>query len=333
MIAAESGNKTRLAQELGVSRASLYYHHKMPAKDESLRRQIEAVMMENPGYGSPRVAIALGIDDKRVARVMRKFGLKPARRSKKPRKPHDEGREALSYRNILARLSPIAPDVVWASDFTFISYRGEFVYLCTVIDVFTGEVLGFNISRTHDARFVRLAIERAIQRTGVVPLWFHSDQGSEYASETISSWLIALGVSISMNPKGSPWCNGSQESFFGRFKVEFGDFHRFDTLAELLEALYEQLNYFSNRRIKTKLKMAPAQFRERWIERQRELLTPVHNYSQVMSLPPSPPPAAEPAGKQPLLRVIKSSAPKIKMFGGWQRCRHLVKCRVLLSRK
>lgn len=303
MTAAEADNKSRLARELGVSRASLYYHHKMPAKDEALRRQIEGVMLEHPGYGSPRVAIALGIDDKRVARVMRKFGLKPARRSKTPRKPDDEGRESLSHPNMLARLSPIAPDVVWASDFTFISYRGEFVYLCTVIDVFTGEVVGFNISRTHDARFVRLAIERAIQRTGTVPFWLHSDQGSEYASDTISSWLVSLGVSISMNPKGSPWCNGSQESFFGRFKVEFGDFHRFDTLAELLEALYEQLNYFSNRRIKTKLKMPPAQFREQWLEQQRELLTTFHNYPQVMSLPPRPPPAPERAEEQPLLLI------------------------------
>ena len=272
----------------------------MPDKDDALRRQIEAVMLENPGYGSPRVAIALGIDDKRVARVMRKFGLRPARRSKTPRKPNDEGREALSYPNILARLCPVAPDVVWASDFTFISYRGAFVYLCTVIDVFTGEVLGFNISRTHDASFVRLAVKRAIERTGTTPVWFHSDQGSEYGSETIAEWLEDLGVTISMNPKGSPWCNGSQESFFGRFKVEFGDFHRFGTLADLLEALYEQLNYFSNRRIKTKLKMAPAQFRERWLAKQ-ELLTAANSFPQVTSLPPSPPPAPERAGEQPLL--------------------------------
>jgi transposase InsO family protein len=263
----------------------------MPDKDEELRRRIEAVMMDNPGYGSPRVAIALKIDDKRVARVMRKFGLKPARRAKTPSKPHDQGRAPLLYPNILSKFSPIAPDVVWASDFTFISYRGEFVYLCTVIDVFTGEVLGFNISRSHDARFVRLAIERAIKRTGTAPRWFHSDQGSEYASDTISSWLESFGVAISMNPKGAPWCNGSQESFFGRFKVEFGDFHRFDTLAELLEALYEQLDYFSNRRIKTKLKMAPAQFREQWFQRQQEILTSSHCFQQVMSLPPRPPPA------------------------------------------
>lgn len=76
--------------------------------------------------------------------------------------------------------------MVWASDFTFICYKGEFVYLCTVIDVFTGEVLGFNISRRHDAAFVRLAIERAERKAGTLPLWFHSDQGSEYASDEVS---------------------------------------------------------------------------------------------------------------------------------------------------
>ena len=205
---------------------------------------------------------------------MRKFGLKPARRSKTPRKPEDEGREPLSHPNILGVLSPIAPNVVWASEFTFISYKGEFVYLCTVIDVFTWEVLGFNISRRHDAAFVRVAIERAVRKTGTLPSWFHSDQGSEYASDEVSGWLTKQGVIISMNPKGSPWCNGSQESFFGRFKVEFGDFERFDVYADLLEELYSQLHYFSNVRIKTKLKMAPAEFRQKWEEQQKKLSTP-----------------------------------------------------------
>lgn len=289
MSVAERGAKTALAKRLGVSRASLYYRHKLPGRDEQLRREIEAVMLKNPGYGSPRVAIALKINEKRAARVMNKFGLKPARRSETHRKPLDEGREALDYLNILGVLSPIAPNTVWASDFTFIPYNGRFIYLCTVIDVFTGEVLGFNISRRHDAAFVKLAIERAIRKTGgVLPVWFHSDQGSEYASETVCGWLQNLGVTISMNPKSSPWCNGSQESFFGRFKVEFGDPDRFNMLADLLEALYEQLHYFSNIRIKTKLKMAPAEFRELW-EQKHSLLTVANSFQQLVSLPPDPP--------------------------------------------
>ena len=281
MSVAERGTKTQLANELGISRASLYYHRKMPQKDEELRRQVEEVMQRNPGYGSPRVAIALGVNKKRIERIMRKFGLKPARRSSTPRKLQDEGNEPTKYENILARLSPIAPNVVWASDFTFISYKGEFVYLCTVLDLFTGEVLGFNISRRHDAAFVKLAIVRALNKTGTAPAYFHSDQGSEYASEDVSTWLESRGVIISMNPKGSPWCNGSQESFFGRFKTEFGDFGRFTKYVDLLEALYEQLHYFSNIRIKTKLKMSPAEFRRKW-DKQQEFLTGFQS-------PPEPP--------------------------------------------
>jgi len=105
-------------------------------------------MLKHPAYGSPRVGIALKINEKRAARVMRKYGLRPARHAKTPYKPADQGRESLDYPCIFSQLSPAAPDVVWASDFTFICYRCAFVYLCTVIDVFTGEVLGFNISRT-----------------------------------------------------------------------------------------------------------------------------------------------------------------------------------------
>lgn len=308
MVAAEPGSKTRLAEELGVSRASFYYRHRMPAKDEALRREIEMLMLKHPGYGSPRVAIALKINEKRAARVIRKFGLKPARRCKTPRKPEDQGRESLSYPCILSQLSPIAPDVVWASDFTFISFRGSFLYLCTVIDVFTGEVLGFNICRTHDARFVQVAIERAMQRTGTTPQWLHSDQGSEYASATVREWLISLGVGISMNPKGSPWCNGSQESFFGRFKVEFGDFERFDTYAELLEALYEQLHYFTHDRIKTKLRMPPAEFRTKWLEQKKIIEQEFSSSPQIMSLPPNPP---QPPirGEHDALAALRLSSP------------------------
>ena len=125
-----------MVKELGISWASLYYRRKIPEKDEELRLQIEEVMEKNPGYGSPRIAIELKINKKRAARVMRRFGLKPVRRDKSPRKLQDEGNAPLSHQNILGRLSPIAPNVVWASDFTFISYKGEFIYLCTVIDMF-----------------------------------------------------------------------------------------------------------------------------------------------------------------------------------------------------
>jgi putative transposase len=283
---AESGSKSRLARELGVSRGSVYYRRKIPERDEELRRIIEAVMEANPGYGYRRVALALGINAKRAQRVMKKFHLKPARRAKTPRKPLDCGRAPESFPDILAIMSPIVPDCVWVSDFTYISFRGEFLYLATVLDLFTGTPLGFNISRNHDALFVQSAIDRAISFAGCIPEWFHSDQGSEYMSENVARWLACKGVNISTSPKSSPWRNGSQESFFGRFKTEFGDPERFESLAELIEELYLMLHYFSNVRIKTALKMAPAAFRKQWFD-QREAAK-----QNLQSLPELPPPPA-----------------------------------------
>ena len=129
-------------------------------------------------------------------------------------------------------------------------------------------------------------------------------------------------MNISMNPKGSPWCNGAQESFFGRFKVEFGDFDRFDTLADLLEVLYEQLHYFSNIRIKTRLKMSPAEFREKWESQRQQLSTIIHRNPQVMSLPPDPPPPLRVGVKRLLLfelDVFKKGAidRPLKTFFRW----------------
>jgi len=167
----------------------------------------------------------------------------------------------------------------------YISFKGTWYYLATVIDHFTWVPLGFNVSRTHEAAFVKVAIERAVKVAGTLPVWLHSDQGSEYTSDEIAAWLEGKGVKISLSPKSSPWRNGSQESFFGRFKVEFGDPDRFETPAEFLEALFVHLHYFTHLRIKNRLKMPPATFRQRW------LLTHIHSFPQVMSLPPDPPPS------------------------------------------
>lgn len=279
MSSVKRGSKTKLARKLGVSRSSLYYRPKRPAKDVALRKEVEAVMAEHPGYGSPRVAMALRMNRKRISRVMRKFGLKPARRSKTPRKPMDQGRAPLPVPNLVKTLSPIVPNFVWVSDFTYIRWHGIFVYLCTVLDLFTWEVLGSNIGLRHESQFVWISIQRAVRKAGRFPVWFHSDQGSEYASETVQQWLISHGTQISMSFKSSPWWNGSQESFFGRFKVEFGDFDRFETLAELVEALYRHLRYFSEFRIKSELRMSPAKFKQEW-ER------------KIAALPPGPPSAA-----------------------------------------
>lgn len=280
----EQVSKTELARRLGVSRSSLYYRSKLPEKDDVLRREIEALMELHPGYGHRRVAYALQISRGRARRVMKKYHLKPARRAKAPRKPLDFGREPETFSDVTAVLSPCTPHVVWVSDFTYICYRGVFLYLATILDLFTGEVLAAQIMTSHAAELIQRTLIAAILRTGCIPEWLHSDQGSEYISEEVRGILRLLEINISMSPKKSPWRNGSQESFFGRFKVEFGDPERFDCMPDLVAALYQHINYFSNLRIKNRLRMPPAEFKKRWLEKNPNYEPRKLNSSQIIQL-------------------------------------------------
>ena len=292
---APKGTKSALAKELGVSRGMVYYHHKQPGKDEHLRRRIEAVMLKHPSYGHKRIADDLKISRKRVRRIMKLYGLKPARRARAPSKPDDQGKPESNAPDILSKLSPIAPDTVWVADFTYIWFHNRHVYLATVMDRFTREVLGVSIMTDHSAELVVRALTMALRGADSTPQWFHSDQGSEYTSYALTHLLEQNNIQVSHSPKSSPWRNGSQESFFGRFKVEFGDPERFSALSELMEAIYCYISYYNTERIHTAHRAPPVTARQKHLA--------IHTrYPQVMSLPRTP---SRPCGAegQPVLLI------------------------------
>lgn len=255
--------KTAFAQKLGISRSSLYYHPKKPPKDFALKKEIETVMAENTAYGYRRVALALGMDDKKISRVMRTFGLRPkVHRARRPFKPDDIGQKELKKENSAIRLCPIVPNVLWAGDFTYLWFWGRFWYVATVIDVYTREIIGWHIGNHHTTALIIAAFTDAVKRTGKTPCWFHSDQGSEYVSGEYETLLSAHGVTPSCSRKSSPWQNGFQESFYSNFKLELGDVHRFDGIGELTEAIHQQIAYYNGKRIHTTIKMPPMIFRQ-----------------------------------------------------------------------
>jgi len=242
----------------------------MDVRNEDLRARIEEVMLAHPAYGHRRVADALQVNRKAVLRVMRLYQLKPARRCKTPSKPLDSGIPAAEAPDMVQRVSPVTPALIWTSDFSFIRYQGRFVHLCVVRDAFTRDVLGQSIRLHHSSELVVAALNDAFEgRPGETPTWLHSDQGSEYRSKEVEQELLRRGIKPSYAPKSSPWRNGAQESFFGRMRVEFGDFDRFDSLGALVEGIHRYLAYYNDERIHTALRMSPRQFRLKWEERQR----------------------------------------------------------------
>jgi transposase InsO family protein len=254
--------KTELAAKMGVSRSMLYYHYKRPAVDEEVKHQIESVLVDHSSYGHKRIALHLKLNKKRILRVMKKFGIKPyKRRFKRPIKKDDLGKKPVKFENEIERFCSIRPNVVWVTDFTYIKFQSKFIYLAVIMDLYTREIIGVNISRFHNRELVLGALIDALNKTGTVPKYIHSDQGSEYDSKDFVDFVLSKNVVISMSRKSSPWENGYQESFFSTLKLELGDISRFEMEGELIENIYQIIYYYNNRRIHTKLKTTPVNFR------------------------------------------------------------------------
>lgn len=254
--------RTAVAAQLNVSRTNHYYQPTKPAKDLALKERIEATWQAWPSYGHRRLALELHVNKKRIRRVMRLFGLKPPRRRVvKPVKLDDQGKVPAPYPNLVKHFCPLRPNVVWVTDFTYLWFQGRWLYLATVVDVFTRELLGWAVSRTHDTTLVLAALRMARQDQETWSIYHHSDQGSEYEAEPYVDVLEGSGVIISMSKKASPWENGYQESFYSQFKVDLGQLDQFDSLGELVAEIARTIYVYNTSRIHTALKMAPRQFR------------------------------------------------------------------------
>jgi len=269
MISKSSNNKltkTDLAKSMGVSRSSLYYQKIQPIKDDAVKKLIQAVLKVHPSYGHKRIALELSLNRKRILRVMKEFDLHPYRRRiRKPAKLEDLAKPMAVYQNEIKDLIPIKPNHIWAADFTYLDFQNRFIYLATVMDIFTREIIGWNISIKHASALVLNALDMALTNTKITPIYHHSDQGSEYEAMEYISKLNENDIIISMSKKSSPWENGFQESFYSEFKLEIGWLNRFETLGELIEAIHLQINYYNTKRIHTSLRTTPVKFKNQYL--------------------------------------------------------------------
>lgn len=269
MIKNSSNNKltkTEIAKSLGVGRSSLYYQPRQPIKDKIIKKSIQDVLGAHPSYGHKRIALELKLNKKRILRIMKKFGLKPyRRRTKKPSKLDDIGKPITIYKNEIKNIVPLKPNIIWVADFTYIDFQNKFIYLATVMDLFTREIIGWNVLAKHETTLITGALEMALTKTKTAPIYHHSDQGSEYDSCEYIYKLKEYKIIISMSKKAHPWENGFQESFYSEFKLEFGWTDRFETLGELIEAIYLQINYYNTNRIHTSLKTSPVKFKDQYL--------------------------------------------------------------------
>lgn len=116
------------------------------------------------------------------------------------------------------------PDRVWVSDITQIRCQEGWLYVATVMDLYSRRVVGHACSPQVDATLVQKAVKQALSWRSIKKegdSLFHSDQGAQYRSEDVLKTLNAAGFTISMSRRGNCWDNACAESFFSLMKREW----------------------------------------------------------------------------------------------------------------
>lgn len=264
-----STNKKLIANCMQVNHKNIYHHSKMFVRDLVVKDKINKSFETNPSYGHRRLALDLSMNKKKILRVMHEFSLTPPRLwYQKKYTTQSDATYQDQYTNLLkdTDMTQYCIGDVWSSDVTYIKFQEKFIYLATIQDIVSKEIIGFNLSNHHDADLVLKTLKEAILKTNQAPRIFHSDRGREFLSELCITFLENLHVQISVSDPGSPWQNGWSESFFSRFKTECGSFSRFETLGELIEHIFGYISYYNTTRIQIKLKMSPVQFTQKYSE-------------------------------------------------------------------
>jgi putative transposase len=213
----------RQCELLGLPRSSFYYRPcPDPENGENLRvmRQIDRIYTKWPFYGSPRVTLELReqgweVNEKRVARLMRRMGLQAIVPGPHTSRPHPEHR---IYPYLLRDLEVGEANHVWCSDITYIPMRRGFLYLVAVMDWYSRYVLSWELSNSLEAGFCVTALEKALRRGS--PGIFNTDQGAQFTSETFTQRLLSAGIRISMDGKGRALDNIFVERLWRTVKYE-----------------------------------------------------------------------------------------------------------------
>lgn len=250
-----------MCRVLSVSKSGFYSWqwrgaHLVPPKRQRLQEAVKKLFeKKQKRYGSPRIWRHLMKQGTRVGKssveqAMRDLKLK-ARPKKRYKRTTDSDHTQPIAPNLLARNFVVADrNAVWVSDITYLPlYGGGFIYLCVVMDLASREIIGWHVDDNMRAQLICKALMNAVASQGSISpgIIFHSDQGSQYASDEFLMLLKLYKMQPSMSRRGQCWDNAPMESFFKSLKEEYEEALQFEDLEDGRSGLFDYIEIFYNR--------------------------------------------------------------------------------------
>jgi transposase InsO family protein len=252
--------------------------HRRYLTEAALLAHISAVYAEHRGaYGWPRiwrelVKRGIRVGKQRVQRQMQQHGIR-ARGKRRFRVVTTDSRHDLPIApNLLNRnFTPAEPNQAWSGDITYIATEEGWLFLAVVIDLFSRKAVGWSMRPDMHRSLVIDALEMGLfqRRPRRGELIFHSDRGSQYASDDFRGLLEKHSILASMSRKGNCWDNAVTETLFGSLKVERLHGERFATIRQAKDAVLAWLLWYNRQRMHSTLNyLSPVEFESRWEDAQ-----------------------------------------------------------------
>jgi transposase InsO family protein len=242
-----------------VSRSRYYHWIKSPKTErEKENEQLIATLKDlfekgRGSYGTRRLKNkfseqGITVSRRRIGRLMVQAGLW-CKTKKRFKVTTDSKHNKPIAPNLLKRQFTVSEaDRYYVGDITYIQTQEGWLYLAVVIDLFSRKIVGWSMDNRMKAQLVNDALLMAIwKRKPQKGLVWHTDRGSQYASDSHRAILKEHSIIQSMSRKGNCWDNAVSESFFHTLKTEMVHHTLFKTRNEATQAIFEYIEVFYNR--------------------------------------------------------------------------------------
>lgn len=267
-----------MCKVLEVSRSGYYKWRDRPESERERQHkewtnQIKKVYDKSRKlYGSPKITKKLhqqkvSISERTVTRIMKEQQWR-SRTVKKYRATTNSKHNLPVQENVLNQdFTASKPNEKWVTDITYISTSEGWLYLASVLDLFSRKIVGWHTSDRMTKELVIQALKQAHGRQQPIgEVLHHSDRGSQYASHDYQKQLKVYSMKGSMSRKGNCYDNACIESFHSIIKKELIYLNKYETREEAEKDIFEYIEvFYNNERIHSSIEYCtPVDFEQNY---------------------------------------------------------------------